>query len=67
MLANLMINFQAACGLAKKPKDLIEDIDAPDVNNELAAVEYIEDIYHYYKLTEVCVCAFGSLRFCFPW
>ncbi|XP_028110389.1 G2/mitotic-specific cyclin-2-like [Camellia sinensis] len=28
------------------------DIDAADVDNELAFVEYVEDIYKFYKLTE---------------
>ncbi|KAL2507378.1 Cyclin-B1-4 [Forsythia ovata] len=42
----------AACGLDKKLKDLIVDIDAADEANELAAVEYVEDIYKFYKLTE---------------
>ncbi|KAL0459064.1 UNVERIFIED_CONTAM: G2/mitotic-specific cyclin S13-6 [Sesamum latifolium] len=37
---------------SKKPKDLV-DIDAADVDNELSAVEYVEDIYNFYKLTEV--------------
>ncbi|CAL5374937.1 unnamed protein product [Camellia sinensis] len=27
-------------------------IDAADVDNELAVVEYVEDIYKFYKLTE---------------
>lgn len=44
---------KAACGVRNdKPKVLIEDIDAGDVNNELAAVEYVEDIYQYYKDAE---------------
>lgn len=29
------------------------DIDAQDVDNELAAVEYVEDIYIFHKLVEV--------------
>ncbi|XP_028067219.1 cyclin-A2-like [Camellia sinensis] len=29
-----------------------EDIDAADVDNELAIVKYVEDIYKFYKLTE---------------
>lgn len=45
--------LQAAYGVTKKPKDLIVDIDAEDAENELAAVEYVEDMYNYYKLTEV--------------
>lgn len=29
------------------------DIDWPDAHNELAVVEYVEDIYRFYKSTEV--------------
>ena len=47
--------FQAACGIAKKLKEQIIDIDAADVNNDLAGVEYVEDIYKFYKLVEVCI------------
>ncbi|KAF2291807.1 hypothetical protein GH714_035687 [Hevea brasiliensis] len=43
---------KAACGLAKKPEDLLVNIDAADVENELAVVEYVDDIYKFYKLTE---------------
>ncbi|KAI4317394.1 hypothetical protein L6164_025265 [Bauhinia variegata] len=35
-----------------KPKEQIVDIDAADAGNELAAVEYIEDIYKFYTLSE---------------
>lgn len=45
--------LQAACGITKKPKEEIIDIDAADVDNELAAVEYLDDIYKFYKLVEV--------------
>ncbi|XP_061372573.1 G2/mitotic-specific cyclin S13-7 [Gastrolobium bilobum] len=48
----LTARSKAACGLAYKPKDLVENIDATDDDNELAAVEYIDEIYKYYKLTE---------------
>lgn len=44
---------KAACGLSHKPKVQIVDIDAVDVNNELAVVEYVEDIYNFYKIAEV--------------
>lgn len=47
--------MQAACGVTKKPKEEIFDIDAADVGNELAAVEYVEDIYTFYKEAEVCI------------
>ncbi|PHU14195.1 G2/mitotic-specific cyclin-1 [Capsicum chinense] len=43
---------QVACGLSKNPKELILDIDAADVNNELAVLEYVEDTYSFYKLDE---------------
>lgn len=29
------------------------DIDSPDALNELAVVEYVDDIYSFYKSTEV--------------
>lgn len=35
---------------------MIEDIDKLDVNNELAVVEYIEDIYTFYKIAQVTNC-----------
>lgn len=47
------ILLQAACGLTDKPKVQIVDIDAADTENELAVVEYVEDIYKFYKLVEV--------------
>ncbi|XP_028076708.1 uncharacterized protein LOC114278772 [Camellia sinensis] len=33
-------------------KVFLNDIDAADVDNELAVVKYVEDIYKFYKLTE---------------
>jgi len=38
-----------ACGLNRRPKELVEDIDKLDGDNELAVVDYIDDIYAYYK------------------
>ena len=35
---------------------MIEDIDKLDVNNELAVVEYIDDIYTFYKIAQVTNC-----------
>lgn len=32
---------------------MIEDIDKLDVNNELAVVDYVEDIYTFYKTAQV--------------
>lgn len=44
-----------ACGLIDKiPKEQIIDIDAADANNEFAVVEYVEDLYKFYKEIEVC-------------
>lgn len=48
-----LLFVKAACGLSHKPKNQIADIDAADVNNELAVVEYVEDIYTFYKIAEV--------------
>ncbi|KAF3643172.1 G2/mitotic-specific cyclin S13-7 [Capsicum annuum] len=51
---DVFVNFiKAACGLSKNPKELIMDIDAADVNNELAFLEYVEDTYSFYKLDEM--------------
>ncbi|GJM88948.1 hypothetical protein PR202_ga05535 [Eleusine coracana subsp. coracana] len=41
-----------ACGLNEKPKVVIEDIDKHDCDNQLAVVDYIEDIYKFYKAAE---------------
>nr|GMC90144.1 G2/mitotic-specific cyclin S13-7-like isoform X1 [Ipomoea batatas] len=49
--ATLTARRRVACGLnIKLPKEKIEDIDA--VYNELAVVEYAEDIYKFYKEAE---------------
>ncbi|OAY43340.1 G2/mitotic-specific cyclin S13-7 [Manihot esculenta] len=48
----LTARSKAACGLGNKPKEHIIDIDAADANNHLAGVEYVEDIYKFYKLVE---------------
>ncbi|XP_057549596.1 G2/mitotic-specific cyclin S13-7-like [Amaranthus tricolor] len=52
MTALLTARSKAACGLSNKPKEEIADIDASDIDNELAVVEYVEDIYKYYKEAE---------------
>ncbi|KAL3620284.1 hypothetical protein CASFOL_035196 [Castilleja foliolosa] len=52
LTAILTARSKAACGITKKPKDLAVNIDAADVDDELAAAEYVEDMYNYYKLTE---------------
>lgn len=52
MTAVLTARSKAACGLSNKPKEAVVDIDASDVDDELAVVEYVEDIYMFYKLAE---------------
>ncbi|KAK1278294.1 hypothetical protein QJS04_geneDACA003283 [Acorus gramineus] len=41
-----------ACGLNERPEEKIEEIDACDMDDQLAVVEYVEDIYTYYKIAE---------------
>ncbi|KAK6942142.1 Cyclin, C-terminal domain [Dillenia turbinata] len=48
----LTARSKAACGLTNRPKEQIIDIDAADADNELAVVEYVEDMYIFYKLAE---------------
>ena len=45
--------WQEACGLSSKANELVEDIDKLDGDNELAVVDYIQDIYSYYKTAQV--------------
>ncbi|KAG8367803.1 hypothetical protein BUALT_Bualt16G0110700 [Buddleja alternifolia] len=52
LTSTLTARSQAAYGLSKKPKDTIVDIDAADINNDLAVVEYVEEIYKFYKSIE---------------
>ncbi|KAJ0084081.1 hypothetical protein Patl1_29620 [Pistacia atlantica] len=48
----LTARSKAAGGIANKSKDLIVSIDAADANDGLAVVEYVEDIYMFYKEDE---------------
>ncbi|KAM5582582.1 G2/mitotic-specific cyclin S13-7 [Rosa sericea] len=41
-----------ACGDTNKLKEQIVDFDAADVNDELAVVEYVDELYKFYKLEE---------------
>lgn len=46
--------MQASDGVISSPKKAPRyDIDASDAHNELAVVDYVEDIYRFYKSTEV--------------
>ncbi|XP_042470759.1 G2/mitotic-specific cyclin S13-7-like [Zingiber officinale] len=48
----LTARSKVACELSDKLKELVVDIDASDKENQLAAVDYVEDIYKYYKSVE---------------
>ncbi|KAL9260287.1 G2/mitotic-specific cyclin-1-like protein [Drosera capensis] len=53
MSSILVARSKAFSGVTKtKTKEQIIDIDAGDVDNELAVVEYVEDIYKFYKIME---------------
>ncbi|KAI3525877.1 hypothetical protein L1887_05007 [Cichorium endivia] len=53
LTSTMTARSKAACGLNYKPKPAnVVDIDAQDMDNELAEVEYVEDIYKFYKLVE---------------
>ncbi|GAB2221680.1 hypothetical protein Droror1_Dr00012865 [Drosera rotundifolia] len=53
MSSILVARSKAFSGVTEtKTKEPIIDIDASDVNNELAVVEYVEDIYKFYKIME---------------
>ena len=42
-----------ACGVTNKPNEQIVDFDETDANDELAVVEYVDELYKFYKLEEV--------------
>ncbi|WOK96787.1 G2/mitotic-specific cyclin S13-7-like isoform X1 [Canna indica] len=48
----LTARSKAACGLAEKPNERVHDIDAADKEDQLAVVDYVEDIYKFYKSAE---------------
>ncbi|XP_023639812.1 cyclin-B1-4 [Capsella rubella] len=50
--ATLRARSKAASGVKESVKDPVIDIDAVDADNELAAVEYVDDIFKYYKTVE---------------
>uniref|UniRef100_A0A2N9H261 B-like cyclin n=1 Tax=Fagus sylvatica TaxID=28930 RepID=A0A2N9H261_FAGSY len=52
LTAILTARSKAACGVTAKPEDQIVNIDVGGVNDDLAVVEYVDDIYKFYKLTE---------------
>ncbi|XP_021717116.1 G2/mitotic-specific cyclin S13-7-like [Chenopodium quinoa] len=48
----LTARSKEACGLSKKPQELVVNIDEGSIQDELAVVEYVEDIYNFYKIAE---------------
>ncbi|XP_042478949.1 G2/mitotic-specific cyclin S13-6-like isoform X4 [Macadamia integrifolia] len=48
----LTARSEDACGLINKSSDPIVNIDTEDVDNHLAMVDYVEDLYKFYKLEE---------------
>lgn len=52
---------QVACRVTNK-QDQIVNIDMGDENDDLAVAEYVDDIYKFYKLTEVLSSLVKSLR-----
>ncbi|CAO2837422.1 unnamed protein product [Amaranthus hypochondriacus] len=48
----LTARSKAACGLLDRPRDQVKDIDAADAENEYAVVEYVEEIYKFYRIVE---------------
>ena len=55
MFAEFLFWTQASDGVICSPKKAPAtfNIDASDAHNELAVVDYVEDIYRFYKSTEV--------------
>ncbi|CAN6443427.1 unnamed protein product [Victoria cruziana] len=41
-----------ACGMTEKSKEKKHDIDSADRDDQLAVVDYVEDIYKFYRLSE---------------
>ncbi|KAM5575746.1 G2/mitotic-specific cyclin S13-7-like [Rosa sericea] len=48
----LTARSKAMAGGTTNPKEQIVDFDSADVNDELAVVEYVDDMYKFYKLEE---------------
>ncbi|KAL0337894.1 UNVERIFIED_CONTAM: G2/mitotic-specific cyclin-2 [Sesamum calycinum] len=52
LTSTLTARSKAACGLRSKAKEQIINIDAADADNDLAVVEYVEEMYKFYKSVE---------------
>ena len=61
-MRKILSSFFVQEGIEMKEEETVMDIDSSDKNNPLAVVEYINDIYDFYKNNEV-----HTLLFClFP-
>ncbi|KAH7366297.1 hypothetical protein KP509_18G071600 [Ceratopteris richardii] len=56
LTATLTARSEAACAEEKEEVLKLPSIDAADVNDQLAVVDYIEDIYSFYRKTEAKSC-----------
>lgn len=53
MIVDLFLMQDKEIEMEDLEEDIIVDIDSPDKNDALAVVEYVNDIYAYYKKMEV--------------
>lgn len=63
----LTARSKIACGISCKPKDLVDEIDVADTCDQLAVVDYVEDIYKFYKSNEVLQCRIFITHDSFNW
>ncbi|KAI5074470.1 hypothetical protein GOP47_0010431 [Adiantum capillus-veneris] len=58
LTATLTARSEAACGglPTQVKEEVLPSIDANDVNDQLAVVDYVEDIYSFYRRTEAQSC-----------
>ncbi|KAL0346144.1 UNVERIFIED_CONTAM: G2/mitotic-specific cyclin-2 [Sesamum radiatum] len=52
-LTSILTARSKACWAEKQTKEQIVDIDAADADNDLAVIEYVEEMYKFYKSVEV--------------
>jgi hypothetical protein len=53
MMTEFIVFIQVACSISEKTNQQIDEIDLPDVNNQLAVVEYVQDLYRFYDKQQV--------------
>ena len=52
-MTEYIVFIQVACGISEKSNPEIDEIDLPDIFNHLAVVEYVQDLYTFYKQQQV--------------